>query len=210
MANQIGDTVSKGNYFNVCTDETNQTFETKSFYTDSEDVSFADGVNAENKVGAIKGITSDFNTTDAGYAASMTAVSKLNSSLQDSNTSESFNFGSLNGVRGFFTNPSRADDSFVPFRQKINSVSTILATGNIVNQSGVTYNKTITFPKKGIAYISVMNSQGYGTRYITIKLNGTQIAYKTNIEMAVDVNANDVLNIMFYYGNANVTVYFIT
>lgn len=134
----------------------------------------------------------------------------VNSSLQDSNTSESFNFGSLNGVRGFFTNPSRADDSFVPFRQKINSVSTILATGNIVNQSGVTYNKTITFPKKGIAYISVMNSQGYGTRYITIKLNGTQIAYKTNIEMAVDVNANDVLNIMFYYGNANVTVYFIT
>lgn len=83
MANQIGDTVSKGNYFNVCTDETNQTFETKSFYTDSEDVSFADGVNAENKVGAIKGITSDFNTTDAGYAASMTAVSKLNSRLTD-------------------------------------------------------------------------------------------------------------------------------
>ena len=28
---------------------------------------------------------------------------------------ESFNFGSLNGVRGFYTNPSRADDSFVPF-----------------------------------------------------------------------------------------------
>ena len=49
MANQIGDTVSKGNYFNVCTDETNKTFETKSFYTDSEDVSFADGENAENK-----------------------------------------------------------------------------------------------------------------------------------------------------------------
>lgn len=39
----------------------------------------------------------------------------INSSLQDSNTSESFNFGSLNGVRGFFTDPSKADDSFVPF-----------------------------------------------------------------------------------------------
>lgn len=134
----------------------------------------------------------------------------VNSSLNDSSSGESFNFGSLNGVRGFFTNPSKADDSFVPFRQKINSVSTILATGNIVNQNGVTYNKTITFSKKGIAYISVMNAQAYGTRYITIKLNGTQIAYKTNIEMAVDVNANDVLNIMFYYGSANVTVYFIT
>lgn len=135
---------------------------------------------------------------------------RINSSLKDSTSGESFNFGSLNGVRGFFTNPSKADDSFVPFRQKINSVSTILATGNIVNQNGVTYNKTITFSKKGIAYISVMNAQVYGTRYITIKLNGTQIAYKTNIEMAVDVNANDVLNIMFYYGSANVAVYFIT
>lgn len=81
MANQIGDTVSKGNYFNVCTDETKQTFETKSFYTDSGDVSFADGENAENKVGAIKGITSDLNTTTTGYAADMTTVSKLNSSL---------------------------------------------------------------------------------------------------------------------------------
>lgn len=148
--------------------------------------------------------------TSENMIAGADAVKEVYSSLQDSSSGESFNFGSLNGVRGFFTNPSKADDSFVPFRQKINSVSTILATGNIVNQSGVTYNKTITFPKKGIAYISVMNSQGYGTRYITIKLNGTQIAYKTNIEMAVDVNANDVLNIMFYYGNANVTVYFIT
>lgn len=36
--------------------------------------------------------------------------------MQDSNTNESFNFGSLNGVRGFFTNPSKADDSFIPFK----------------------------------------------------------------------------------------------
>lgn len=41
---------------------------------------------------------------------------RINSSLQDSSSGESFNFGSLNGVRGFFTNPSKADDSFVPFK----------------------------------------------------------------------------------------------
>ena len=40
--------------------------------------------------------------------------------MQDSNTSESFNFGSLNGVRGFFTDPSKADDSFVPFKSGAN------------------------------------------------------------------------------------------
>lgn len=113
MANQIGDTVSKGNYFNVCTDETNKTFETKSFYTDSEDVSFADGENAENKVGAIKGITSDFNTTDAGYAASMTAVSKLNSSL----VSDIYvgNDGNLHKVVG-------GADTVLPFNNLINGI----------------------------------------------------------------------------------------
>lgn len=82
MANQIGDTVSKGHYFNVCTDETNQTFETRYFHTDGEDVEFNDGDDAETKVGAIKGITSDLNTTTEGYAADMTTVAKINSSLK--------------------------------------------------------------------------------------------------------------------------------
>ena len=81
MANQKGDIVSKGRYFNVCIDETNKTFETRYFHTDGEDVEFNDGTNAETKVGAIKGITSDLNTTTTGYAADMTALAKVNSSL---------------------------------------------------------------------------------------------------------------------------------
>lgn len=42
-------------------------------------------------------------------------IEELNSSLTNEN-SETFNFGVKDGVRGFFTNPSRADDSFVPFK----------------------------------------------------------------------------------------------
>ena len=38
----------------------------------------------------------------------------MDSSLTNEDA-ETFNFGYLNGVRGFFTNPSRADDSFIPF-----------------------------------------------------------------------------------------------
>lgn len=53
--------------------------------------------------------------TSENMIAGAEAVKEVYSSLQDSNTSESFNFGSLNGVRGFFTDPSKADDSFVPF-----------------------------------------------------------------------------------------------
>ena len=38
-----------------------------------------------------------------------------NQSLTNEN-SETFNFGVKDGVRGFYTNPSRADDSFIPFK----------------------------------------------------------------------------------------------
>lgn len=48
----------------------------------------------------------------------------INSSLQDSSSGESFNFGSLNGVRGFYTNPSKADDSFVPFKSSSKIIET--------------------------------------------------------------------------------------
>ena len=43
------------------------------------------------------------------------AIDVLNSKLVNENN-ETFNFGVKDGVRGFFTDPSRADDSFVPFK----------------------------------------------------------------------------------------------
>ena len=83
--------------------------------------------------------------------------------MQDSNTSESFNFGSLNGVRGFFTNPSKADDSFVPFK----------------SDSGITYTKfndrnstiTIKISKDGDGIISTST----GTSCRNISINGEAI-----------------------------------
>lgn len=100
MANQIGDTISKGHYFNVCTDEINKTFETRSFYTDSEDVKFADGKNAENKIGAINGISSSTTANAEDVAASIKRVnegfSELNSNLTeltDSGNVQSFSIG---------------------------------------------------------------------------------------------------------------------
>lgn len=202
MANQIGDTVSKGNYFNVCTDETNQTFETKSFYTDSEDVKFADGKNAENKMGAIKGITSDLNTTTTGYAADMTTVAKLNSSLNDSNTSESFNFGSLNGVRGFFTNPSRADDSFVPFSQS--------KKFKIGKFSGQGNHKTVTFDAKTILtnnkidYTKVTSNNffvGSCTAYAYI--DGSNATHSTSCSLSYN-NTTGILTVSGLYNSPGI------
>ena len=40
---------------------------------------------------------------------------QINESLTNE-SSETFNFGVKDGVRGFYTNPSRADDCFIPFK----------------------------------------------------------------------------------------------
>ena len=40
---------------------------------------------------------------------------RINSGLTNE-SQETFNFGVKDGVRGFFTNPSRADDCFIPFK----------------------------------------------------------------------------------------------
>lgn len=55
-------------------------------------------------------------STDLSKPVGAGAVQELNSSLTNEN-SETFNFGVKDGVRGFFTNPSRADDSFIPFKR---------------------------------------------------------------------------------------------
>ena len=59
--------------------------------------------------------------TKEGYAPDALALKEVSDSLQNENN-ESFNFGYLNGVRGFFTDPSRADDSFVPFNSCFSAI----------------------------------------------------------------------------------------
>lgn len=54
----------------------------------------------------------------------------LNESLTNEDN-ESFNFGVKDGVRGFFTNPSRADDSFIPFSRL--TQKTMIANGSRYN-----------------------------------------------------------------------------
>ena len=82
--------------------------------------------------------------------------------MQDSSSGESFNFGSLNGVRGFFTSPSKADDSFVPFSGGDISLNFVQGTAK---SSAV----SVTFkPTRNTSYI-VMGGRRYGgvfTAYI--------------------------------------------
>ncbi len=95
-----------------------------------------------------------------------TEFDSVNSSLKDSNTNESFNFGSLNGVRGFFTNPSRADDSFVPF----STIKTETFSGFTTAQKE--YSITLSqFPHE---LICLKSNSGYGVSFpVDVQLSGT-------------------------------------
>lgn len=52
------------------------------------------------------------------------ALAEVNSSLTNEDA-ETFNFGVKDGVRGFYTNPSRADDSFIPFKNNFTTIINI-------------------------------------------------------------------------------------
>ena len=92
--------------------------------------------------------------------------------MKDSSSGESFNFGSLNGVRGFFTDPSKADDSFVPFKSSTNC--------------------TITLKMPWHSSYSM-----YGTITVTIKIvNGivTSVTSPGRIQIASDGNWIEMIN----------------
>lgn len=52
------------------------------------------------------------------------ALAEVNSSLTNE-VAETFNYGIKDGVRGFYTNPSRADDSFIPFKNNFTTIINI-------------------------------------------------------------------------------------
>ena len=96
-------------------------------HTEAGLVFCADGETVQQKIAGtaetldgITGVSDSTELDDSTKLATSKAVNSLrksvNNRLVDNATSESFNYGVKNGVRGFYTDPSRADDSFVPFK----------------------------------------------------------------------------------------------
>ena len=77
----LNEQIVTGRSFRKCIDVTNKLWQKISFWSKASDVEFDDGENAETKLGAIKGITTDLNITETGYAADMTALAQLNSEI---------------------------------------------------------------------------------------------------------------------------------
>lgn len=63
-----------------------------------------------------------------------------NRSLTNEN-SETFNFGIKDGVRGFYTDPARADDSFIPFSNGLKNLTPLIPsmTSDVKPSGAVTY-----------------------------------------------------------------------
>ena len=78
----INEQIVTGRAHRVLIDKVAKLWQRISFWTKASDVEFNDGNTAETKVGAIKGITTDLNTTETGYAADMTALAQLNSDIE--------------------------------------------------------------------------------------------------------------------------------
>lgn len=127
----------------------------------------------------------------------------VNSSLKDSTSGESFNFGSLNGVRGFFTDPSKADDSFVPFKSgndvKVISLSGTGRASKNIDFSYLTNYSELTNDAFAVCPTGVQN---YGSSPNTSLTISTSYNAKTGI---LTVTANEADG--FRFNVSNVCVY---
>ena len=72
----VNESIVTGRKFRKLIDEATKLWQRISFWTKASDVEFDDGQTAETKMGAIKGITADFNVTEEGYAADAKTTSE--------------------------------------------------------------------------------------------------------------------------------------
>ena len=87
-------------------DKVNGVWNRLNFLTNAKSVDFDDGKTAQNKLGAINGITSDLSGESETVAASIKCVNQLNSSLGG------LSFGTDgDGNYGYY----KTDGTFVPF-----------------------------------------------------------------------------------------------
>lgn len=140
---------------------------------------------------------------------------------------ESFNFGVKDGVRGYYTNPSRADDSFVPF----SSGGFVFCGGNghanilpdiwkyytysftfiYCNEKVVSFaNNAITFLQGGKYKLTLKYTHTIPRIYIKANLNNAELETryfdteaKRTWELAFNVQKGDVLSFSVQCNNRN-------
>ena len=190
-----------------------QDYEGNTIYPHSEaDVIFCtDGETTQSKLnkyekalGNVMGVTDSLEVDDSKILVSAKALHKVNSSLQDSSSGESFNFGSLNGVRGFFTDPSKADDSFIPFKSGNDvKVISLSGTGRVSKNIDFSYLANYSALTNDAFAVCPTGIQNYGSSPNTSLTISTSYNAKTGI---LTVTANEADGFRFNVNNVCVYV----
>lgn len=77
----VNEQIVIGKKFRVCIDVVNKVWQRISFWTKASDVEFDDGKTAQEKLGAINGITSALNSSDSTLALSASAGQALDTKI---------------------------------------------------------------------------------------------------------------------------------
>lgn len=184
----VNETIVTGRKFRKLTDAASKKWQRISFWHKASDCEFNDGKTAEEKLGAIKGITTDLNVTVPGYAADATRVSELNNSLTDLGGFKPVIDESTGEITGYKTTIGGADTVF-PFSSEINNAKEYVGksstyatfiTGSITVPSGIAKGLLIVAPtvvNAGFNGSSVsFNKNGSSS----LLYNGTKDAYSNN------------------------------
>lgn len=123
----------------------------------------------------------------------------VNQSLTNEN-SETFNFGIKDGVRGYFTNPSRADDSFIPFKSVESAEYTLDLWAYTVSASDFTTSK-VELPCKDFTLLSRTKLAEYYsvvTALIGYKDDGTSVKLSEDKTDLSNVDITDYVRLEAY------------
>ena len=123
-------------------------------------------------------------------------MSNINQSLTNEN-SETFNFGVKDGVRGFYTDPARADDSFIPFKSTENAEYTFDLWGYTVSATNYSTSK-VELPCKDYLKLSRTKLAEYRnvtTTLIGYKDDGTSVTLSDDKTDLIDIDISDYVRL---------------
>lgn len=119
----LNETIVHGKYYRICTDKIQKLWDRISFWTDSRDVTFQDGLTAEQKIGGLDGISDNYSTNSSRIALSTKGAKTINDSLSSTISS---NYSTLDTKidNNYTTLDNKITESHTTVIHSLNSIST--------------------------------------------------------------------------------------
>lgn len=196
----VNEQIVTGRKFRKLLDEATKLWQRISFWTKATDVEFDDGQTAESKMGAIKGITTDLNVTETGYAADATMLTQLYSEITGLNLKDQELQNALAALDTRVTNAINGGDLAPPFEYNY------LISNYITNKDG----GIVTTADTASAWTFYDTGHpSTGTKYGMARTWPTQTAIKRNYKLVVNISApvnGPVIELLNASGAAVVTI----